>query len=176
MLHWRSNLLIRVFHANKNTLIRKPHVLFCMFHPPVLSFQILGIAGTVFAIWMLVDPAYSLSVTQDYVISVVIILIASLLLIIVAVFGLIGSLRENQCALITFFCLLLIIFVAEVSTGIWVHINRDSIKLHVKNAVEYTVEHEYYQNENRKNIFDTFQRNVCIVVYEHMFEIVDLFL
>ncbi|EEZ99046.2 CD81 antigen isoform X1 [Tribolium castaneum] len=125
-----------------------------------LIFALLGIAGTVFAIWMLVDPSFSLSLTQDYIISVVIILIASLLLLVVAIFGIVGALKESQCALTTFFCLLLIIFVAEVSAGVWVHINRDSLKLQIKNAVELTVEQEYYTSDNRKAIFDTFQQKL----------------
>lgn len=109
---------------------------------------------------MLVDPSFSLSLTQDYIISVVIILIASVLLLVVAIFGIIGAIKESKCALTTFFCLLLIIFVAEVSAGVWIHINRDSLKLQIKNAVEVTVEQEYYISDNRKAIFDTFQQKV----------------
>lgn len=124
----------------------------------------LGIAGVVFGIWMLVDPTFSFSLSQessDYKISVIIILIASILLVIVAAVGIYGALKESQCALTTFFSLLLIIFVAEVSAGLWAYINSDSLEVQVKNAVKLTVEQEYGINENRKLLFDTFQKNVC---------------
>jgi CD81 antigen len=122
--------------------------------------QALGIAGIVFAVWMLVAPSFSLSLTQDYVISVIIILIASILLVVVAIFGILGSLKESQCALTTFFCLLLIIVVAEVSAGVWIHINSDSLKHQIEKAVELTVDQEYHQDESRRQLFDTFQQKL----------------
>lgn len=126
----------------------------------VCFFQLLGAAGIVFGVWMLIDPTFTLSITQDYIISVVIILIASIVLVIVAIFGIYGALGENQCSLITFFSLLLIIFVAEISAGFWVYVNSDSLELQIEKAMMQTVEEEYWHNDKRKLLFDAFQKNV----------------
>lgn len=114
---------------------------------------------------MLIDPTFTLSITQDYIISVVIILIASIVLVIVAIFGIYGALGENQCALITFFSLLLIIFVAEISAGFWVYVNSDSLELQIEKAMMQTVEEEYWHNDKRKLLFDTFQKNVSLCAF-----------
>lgn len=146
--------------------------------------QLVGVAAVVIAIWMFLDPTFYVSMVQDqndYIYSTCILLVAGILLVIVGFMGCCGSFKESNCLLLSvgmeqlveyhvtkmssffqFFSLLLIVVVAEIAAGIWAYLNKDTLALHVKNAMKLTVEEEYAKMENRRLLFDTFQQQVGI--------------
>lgn len=53
---------------------------------------------------------------------------------------------------------------AEIAAGIWGCLNKETLAAHVKNAMKLTVEEEYAKVENRKLLFDAFQRKVSFTI------------
>nr|CAI5860678.1 unnamed protein product [Callosobruchus analis] len=122
--------------------------------------QLFAIAGIGVSIWMLVDPTIPLHFTQeanDYLISTVIIFVASIILLFVAILGIYSVSRESRKALIASFCLLLIIVVAQIAAGVWGYINRESLDAHIRASVKKTVREDYDRDENVRRLFDTIQ-------------------
>lgn len=69
--------------------------------------QIIGIGVIALATWMITDPTFYLSVTQDevkYYTGLYIILAAGAILVIVAFMGCCGAVKESQCMLVTVSC------------------------------------------------------------------------
>ena len=126
-------------------------------------FWLTGLLVVALAIWMLVDPTFYISMVQDaddYRISTYFLLIAGILLVIIGFLGCCGSFKESNCLLITFFSLLLVVVVAEISAGLWGYLNREALGGHVKDAMKHTVEKEYMHDANRRDLFDTFQEKL----------------
>ncbi|KAJ8919013.1 hypothetical protein NQ315_016918, partial [Exocentrus adspersus] len=129
-------------------------------HQFMTLLQLFAIAGIGVSIWMFVDPTIPLHFTQksnDYLISTIIVLLASIILLIVALLGIYSVTKEARKALIASFCLLLIIVVAEVAAGVWGYINRDKLELHIRTSVQKTVREDYDADENVRKLFDTIQ-------------------
>lgn len=143
--------------------------------------QVVSLILVGLAVWMLTDPTFYISLAQDennYTISLYIFLIAGFLLLLASFFGCCGSLKESHCMLVSvrtwvvnvlppsitlafqFFCVMLIIIVAEISAGIWAYSNSESLEAVVRRTVKNTVHEEYYQNEQRKSTFDAIQKGV----------------
>lgn len=125
-----------------------------------IIFLLFAVAGIGVSIWMFVDPTIPLHFTQksnEYLISTVIILLASIILFIVALLGIYSVSKEARKALIASFCLLLIIVVAEVAAGVWGYINRDKLAVHIRTSVLKNVREDYDVDENVRNLFDTIQ-------------------
>ncbi|KAK9875136.1 hypothetical protein WA026_005929 [Henosepilachna vigintioctopunctata] len=123
-----------------------------------ILFGIWGLIGCAFSIWLLSDPQFVVSQDRtNFIISVVIILVTSVVLVLVAFIGVYGTIHSNQCLLVTFFSLLLMVCVVEWSAAIWAYANADSLEDQIHNAVKMTVEREYGDDTNRTKIFDTFQ-------------------
>ncbi|KAJ8956960.1 hypothetical protein NQ317_008521 [Molorchus minor] len=119
-----------------------------------------SLAGIGVSIWMFVDPSIPLHFTQestDYLISIIIILVASIILFIVSILGIHSVTKEVKKALIASFCLLLIIVVAELAAAVWGYIHKDQLVLYIEASVKKTVREDYYQDESVKNSFDTIQ-------------------
>ncbi|KAJ8944671.1 hypothetical protein NQ318_015879 [Aromia moschata] len=125
-----------------------------------IIFLLFSLAGIGAAIWMFVDPSIPLHFTQeanDYLVSVIIILLASIILFIVSILGIYSVSKEAKKALVASFCLLLIIVVAEVAAGVWGYTNRDSLELHIKTSIRRTVREDYYRDDSMKRSFDVIQ-------------------
>lgn len=66
-------------------------------------FQVFGVFGIIFATWSLVDPTFPLQLTQeshDYLISIVILLVASIILLVVGILGIYSALKKVRCAML----------------------------------------------------------------------------
>lgn len=61
-----------------------------------------------------------------------------------------------------FFCFLLVVLVAEVSTGAWAYHNRDKLDAMIRSSVKNTVQNEFGVIESRTANFDLFQRHVSV--------------
>ncbi|XP_018325384.1 CD82 antigen isoform X2 [Agrilus planipennis] len=128
-----------------------------------LIFFILSVGIVVISVWMLVDPTFYISLTQDsgnYQISTYIFLFTGLLLLLVSFLGCYGACKESTCLLVSFFSFLLIIIVAQVAIGIWAYTNSDTLEKYVRYAVKSIVQEEYYVNDQRKALFDDIQRGL----------------
>ncbi|XP_023023270.2 CD151 antigen isoform X1 [Leptinotarsa decemlineata] len=125
-----------------------------------IIFLLFAVAGIAISIWMFVDPTIPLHFTQeskDYLISTIILLLASIILLILSILGIYSVSREVRKSLVLSFCLLLIIVVAEIAAGVWGYINRDSLESHIRASVKSTVREDYDKDENIRNLFDTIQ-------------------
>lgn len=81
-------------------------------------------------------------------------------MLIVAFLGCCGAFKESQCLLVSFFCCLLVIIVAEIAAGAWAFHNSDKLDDMVRASVKHTVENEYDVITSRTLAFDTFQRQM----------------
>lgn len=70
----------------------------------LLVFQIAGIAIVALAVWMLVDPTFMISLTQEqqnYQIALFILLGLGILMVLLAFCGCCGAFKESQCMLVS---------------------------------------------------------------------------
>lgn len=68
--------------------------------------------------------------------------------------------RAYVFTLLQFFCMLLLILVAEISAGAWAYTNSEQLKVLVRESVKTTVEDEYSVIESRTQTFDAIQQGV----------------
>lgn len=62
--------------------------------------------------------------------------------------------------LVSFFCFLLIIVVAEIAAGVWAYSNRDGLEKYVESSVRSTVQDEYGVVDTRTQTFDAIQKGL----------------
>lgn len=123
-------------------------------------FTLIGLAIVAQATWMLIDPTFYISMAQDannYFITTYILLGIGVLLFLTSFFGCCGALRESKCMLCTFFCFLLIVFVAQVSSIIWGYMNINRLEPLVRSTLKTTVSEEYAKVKSRQTTFDAIQ-------------------
>ncbi|XP_019871028.2 CD151 antigen [Aethina tumida] len=126
-------------------------------------FLIFGVAGIAGSIYMLVDPTFTFQLTQnpgDATISLIILLVASIILFLAGVIGIWATLAERRWGVVMCFCLLLIIVVAEIATGVWGYIHRNDLETQIRINVQETVKRDYRSNNDIKALFDTFQEKL----------------
>jgi len=122
-----------------------------------------GICVVILAIWALIDPTFYISMAQDqnhYYISTYILLIIGILLVTVAFLGCCGAFKESQCMLLSFFCVLLVVLVAQLATAIWAYVNADTLEPMIRSTIKMTVNEDYKINESRRTTFDTIQKSL----------------
>lgn len=125
-------------------------------------FWLVGLTILVFTILLLTDKTSYLSITEDdanYYTGLYILLAAGALIFIVAFLGCCGAYRESPCMLVSFFCFLLIILVAEIAAGAWAYSNSDRLKELVSQSVTATVQADYGTAgaDSRTATFDAIQ-------------------
>ncbi|XP_055387659.1 CD81 antigen isoform X1 [Condylostylus longicornis] len=126
-------------------------------------FWIIGLSFIVCSVWMLTDPTFLLSMTQptnDYYIALYIFLAVGCFILIGAFLGCCGAFKESQCLLVSFFCVLLVVLVAQLAAGAWAFHNKEKLEETVRNSVKYSVQEEYGIIHTRTVTFDSFQRNL----------------
>lgn len=110
---------------------------------------------------MLTDP-YFTSMAQDqlnYNFGIFL-LVVGIFLFIVGFLGCCGILRESKCLLVLFFCVLLLILVAEISAAVWAYTNKDGFESLVKENVKKTVSDEYGDDSTKSQAFDYIQNHL----------------
>ncbi|KAI9579711.1 hypothetical protein GQX74_000499 [Glossina fuscipes] len=115
---------------------------------------IIGLTIVIASAWMLTDPTFVLSMTQSYnhyYIALYVFLGIGVLITVGAFFGCCG-----------FFCVILIVMVAQIAAGAWAFHNKDKLDDIVRASVKYSVQEEYGQSSmsSRTVTFDTIQKNL----------------
>lgn len=127
-----------------------------------LLFWVVGFLIVSLAIWMLSDPTFLISITQNethYLIALYIFLAVGGLMLVVAFFGCCGAFKESQWMLTSFFCCLLMVLVAELAAGAWAFQNSDKLDNVVRSAVKETVQTQYGIIPTRTETLDAFQKH-----------------
>ncbi|KAH8284060.1 hypothetical protein KR054_009114 [Drosophila jambulina] len=130
-----------------------------------ILFWLIGLTIVITSVWMLTDPTFMLSMTQSYNhyhIALYVFLGIGILITLGAFFGCWGVCRESQCLLVSFFCVILIVMVAQIAAGAWAFHNKDKLDDIVRAAVKSSVQEEYGQStmSSRTVTFDTLQKNL----------------
>uniref|UniRef100_A0A0A9ZIZ4 Tetraspanin n=3 Tax=Lygus hesperus TaxID=30085 RepID=A0A0A9ZIZ4_LYGHE len=130
-------------------------------------FWVSGLALIGISIWMFTDPMYINTQDQlNYNIGVFLLLAIGILLFVVGFLGCLGIVRSSKVLLVLFSCILLLILVAEISAAAWAYVNRDALKTHIEQSVQYTVEKEYGVDSARTEAFDVIQTELkCCGAY-----------
>lgn len=126
-----------------------------------LLFWVIGFAIVLLSIWMLTDPTFLISMTQNennYFIGLYILLVVGALMLTVAFLGCCGAFKESQCMLFSFFSCLLIVLVAEVAAGAWAYHNSAKLDTYVRSAVKDAVQDEYSVVASRTTTLDSIQK------------------
>lgn len=126
-----------------------------------LLFWLIGFAIVLLAIWMLTDPTFLISMTQNennYFIGLYILLVVGGLMLTVAFLGCCGAFKESRCMLLSFFSCLLIVLVAELAAGAWVYHNSAELDTYVRSAVKNAVQDEYSVLPTRTATLDSIQK------------------
>lgn len=85
--------------------------------------------------------------------------------------------RNSFINLLQFFCVILIVMVAQIAAGAWAFHNKDKLDDIVRAAVKSSVQEEYGQSSmsSRTVTFDTLQKNVNIIIDFHTKALLNLF-
>lgn len=126
-----------------------------------LLFWFVGFSIVLLAIWMLTDPSFLISMTQNesnYFIGLYILLVVGGLMLTVAFLGCCGAFKESRCMLLSFFSCLLIVLVAELAAGAWAYHNSSKLDTYVRSAVKNAVQDEYSVLPTRTATLDSIQK------------------
>uniref|UniRef100_A0A182UHC6 Tetraspanin n=1 Tax=Anopheles melas TaxID=34690 RepID=A0A182UHC6_9DIPT len=127
-----------------------------------LLFWVVGFLIVSLAIWMLSDPTFLISMTQNetnYTIGLYIFLVVGGLMLVVAFLGCCGAFKESQWMLTSFFCCLLMVLVAELAAGAWAFQNSDKLDNVVRSAVKEAVQTQYGVIPMRTATLDAIQKH-----------------
>ncbi|XP_049284441.1 CD81 protein-like [Anopheles funestus] len=127
-----------------------------------LLFWVVGFLIVSLAIWMLSDPTFLISMTQNeknYTIGLYIFLTVGGLMLIVAFLGCCGAFKESQWMLTSFFCCLLMVLVAELAAGAWAFQNSSKLDNVVRSAVKEAVQTQYGVIPTRTATLDAIQKH-----------------
>ncbi|XP_014293114.1 CD151 antigen isoform X2 [Halyomorpha halys] len=125
-----------------------------------LIFWLSGLALIVLAVKLFTDPVFFISMPQSqfsYDVSAYLLISLGILLFIAGFFGCCGIVSESPLLLVLYFCVLLLVLVAEVSAGVWSYSYEDELKDLIKRSVKDTVINDYGKIESRTRAFDSVQ-------------------
>ncbi|KAH1027715.1 CD81 antigen [Dendroctonus ponderosae] len=123
-------------------------------------FFVIGIVSLGLVTWVLVDQTIPLNFAQepdDNMIVSIIYLVMTLVLVLLSILGMYGAGKEVKWALAVSFSLLLIVIVVEVTSGVWIWMNRDTLDEFTHLSVKRTVQEIYDNDKQMKEILDTIQ-------------------
>ncbi|XP_033344529.1 CD82 antigen-like [Bombus vosnesenskii] len=132
------------------------YALFCV----NIVFSCVGLGAVVIALWMLTEQTFLTSLAEEQHnlnAGLYILFAAGFLMLIVAVLGCCGSTRESKCMLVAFFSCLLVLIVAQIAAGTWLHANSNRLEELVKSNVINTVKNKYGEDSAHTDTVDTFQ-------------------
>ncbi|XP_050297037.1 CD82 antigen-like [Anthonomus grandis grandis] len=126
-------------------------------------FLLIGICGVGVIVWILTDQSVPLHFTQEYddfMIATIIYLIVALALIVLSFLGIYSVCKEVKWALVVSFCLLLLIIVVQVASGVWLYINREALDNFTRAHFKNTIQEQYDKNPKMRPIVDTIQEKM----------------
>ncbi|XP_053678902.1 CD82 antigen-like [Anopheles nili] len=127
-----------------------------------LLFWVVGFLIVCLSIWMLSDPTFLISMTQNethYTIGLYVFLAVGGLMLVVAFLGCCGAFKESQWMLTSFFCCLLMVLVAELAAGAWAYQNAGKLDNVVRSAVKEAVQTQYGVIPTRTATLDAIQKH-----------------
>ncbi|OXU22247.1 hypothetical protein TSAR_004417, partial [Trichomalopsis sarcophagae] len=107
------------------------------------------------SIWMLVDQAFLITLSQDqpnFYAGLYILLAAGTLMFIISFLGCCGAYKESQCMLVSFFSCILIVIVAQIATAAWLYANSNRLEELVKSSIQASIKNaaiEYSEIDKR---------------------------
>ncbi|XP_077994674.1 tetraspanin-4-like [Glandiceps talaboti] len=123
-----------------------------------LIFWILGIAILGIGIWIRVTKGDYATLTSSIPMASAanLIIAVGIIVMIVGFVGCLGAWKENQCLLLTFFFLMLIIFIMEVAAGILGYVYRGQVETKVKS--DLMAELDNYGKTGQEGLTSTWDR------------------
>ncbi|XP_006865991.1 PREDICTED: leukocyte surface antigen CD53-like [Chrysochloris asiatica] len=85
-----------------------------------------------------------------------VLIIVGIIIMVVAFMGCTGSIKENKCLLMSFFALLLIILLAEVTLAILLFMYEQKLSVYVAEGLTDSI-HHYYSDNSTKMAWDSIQ-------------------
>lgn len=139
-----------------------------MFFAFNVIFWLLGSALLGVGIWLHVSKgAYaSIAPTYNFLSVTAIIIAAGCIMIVVGFFGCCGAIMENQCMLIIYFILVVIIFVLEIVAGILAFVYRDDLEGGITAELTKGIRSNYKVEDGLTKAWDSAQSDLqcCGVV------------
>lgn len=89
-----------------------------------------------------------------------ILMAAGSLMTILGFLGCCGALRESQCMLGTFFLLVLVILVAEITAGVWAFLNREQAKKKITETLTEMIQNNYGEDSVANKTIDAIQHDL----------------
>lgn len=126
-----------------------------------LLITIIGLVVLGCALWLFFDTFHYLQIAQptneEYYRGTYLLMGVGILMTVVGFLGCVGACRESPCMLGTFFTLVLLIFVAEIASIVWIHMNRDKLRDELRNSIAAAVREEYGKLPPRTEALDVIQ-------------------
>ncbi|XP_037086741.1 CD82 antigen-like [Pollicipes pollicipes] len=125
-----------------------------------LLITIIGLVVLGCALWLFFDTFYYLQIAQtndEYYRGTYLLMGVGILMTVVGFLGCVGACRESPCMLGTFFTLVLLIFVAEVASIVWIHMNRETLRNELRKSIAAAVREDYGKVLPRTEALDVIQ-------------------
>lgn len=108
-----------------------------------------------------VDVAEELTSLSEYVTAGNLMIAVGVIIVVVAFLGCCGAIKESRCMLLSFFCLLLIIFILELAAGIFAIVKKDDIEEQFQKDFTDAIKTKYSPTDTNgvvNKVIDTFQK------------------
>lgn len=115
-------------------------------------FWLLGCAILGIGIWLHISkgPYASIAPSFDFLSATALCIAAGIIVLVVGFFGCCGAIMENQCMLLTYFLLVVVIFILEIVAGILAFVYRDEMGGLFKSELTKGIK-ENYPEENQRD-------------------------
>ncbi|CAI5455846.1 unnamed protein product [Caenorhabditis angaria] len=126
-------------------------------------FWISGIIILGLGIWIFLDPAvsdyYAVHSSHPGSFRTVgwLLIAAGAIMTFIGCFGCCGAYKFNQCALLGFFFILVIVFFLELAAAVTAYNKQENIRSYVESSMQDTIRNRYSSDENYRLAFDTIQ-------------------
>ncbi|XP_063654579.1 leukocyte surface antigen CD53 isoform X4 [Pan troglodytes] len=136
---------------------RYPRTTFCFRMLWDSSFQICGCCILGFGIYLLIHNNFGVLFHNlpSLTLGNVFVIVGSIIMV-VAFLGCMGSIKENKCLLMSFFILLLIILLAEVTLAILLFVYEQKLNEYVAKGLTDSI-HRYHSDNSTKAAWDSIQ-------------------
>lgn len=125
-----------------------------------LAITMVGLLLLGCALWLFFDTFHFLQIAQtssDYYRGTYVFMAAGVLITVVGFLGCVGACRDSPCLLGSFFTLVLLVFVAEVASIVWIHMNSEQIREEINKSMARAIKYEYGKVPARTQAVDVIQ-------------------
>jgi len=125
--------------------------------------MLLGMLLLATTLWIFLDENMLTPITEDmegYSHVIYFLMAVAFIMTVMGFLGCCGALQESQCMLATFFSLVLVLFVGQVATGVWLHQHQEHFKGVVEKSAAQSIQHDYSISELKTKAFDVIQKEL----------------